>query len=70
MQFPKFAEIVELTLPDGRVRKGQVLEVQGSKAVVQVFEGTQDIDTRKTTCEFTVRTPRPPHLPRMHRAGP
>jgi len=60
VKFPKFAEIVELTLPDGRVRKGQVLEVQGSKAVVQVFEGTQDIDTRKTTCEFTgdiLRTP-------------
>ena len=54
-QFPKFAEIVELTLPNGTIRKGQVLEVQGSKAVVQVFEGTQDIDTRKTTCEFTVR---------------
>ena len=60
VKFPKFAEIVELTLPDGRVRKGQVLEVQASKAVVQVFEGTQDIDTRKTTCEFTgdiLRTP-------------
>ena len=60
VKFPKFAEIVELTLSDGRVRKGQVLEVQGSKAVVQVFEGTQDIDTRKTTCEFTgdiLRTP-------------
>ena len=60
VKFPKFAEIVELTLPDGRVRKGQVLEVQASKAVVQVFEGTQDIDTRKTTREFTgdiLRTP-------------
>lgn len=62
MQFPKFAEIVELTLPNGVIRKGQVLEVQGSKAVVQVFEGTQDIDTRKTTCEFTVRGCA--HLPR------
>jgi len=60
VKFPKFAEIVELTLSDGRVRKGQVLEVQGTKAVVQVFEGTQDIDTRKTTCQFTgdiLRTP-------------
>jgi vacuolar-type H+-ATPase subunit B/Vma2 len=36
MQFPKFAEIVKLTLHDGTVRSGQVLEVSGSKAVVQV----------------------------------
>ena len=38
----------------------QVLEVTGSKAVVQVFEGTSGIDAQKTTCEFTgdiLRTP-------------
>ena len=35
-QFPKFAEIVSLTLSDGSKRSGQVLEVSGSKAVVQV----------------------------------
>ena len=35
-QFPKFAEIVTLTLQDGSQRSGQVLEVSGSKAVVQV----------------------------------
>ena len=32
----------------------------GSKAVVQVFEGTSGIDALKTTCEFTgdiLRTP-------------
>lgn len=36
-QFPKFAEIVQLTLADGSSRMGQVLEVSGSKAVVQVY---------------------------------
>lgn len=35
-QFPKFAEIVNLTLADGTKRSGQVLEISGSKAVVQV----------------------------------
>ncbi|RQM26159.1 hypothetical protein B5M09_009473 [Aphanomyces astaci] len=35
------------------VLQGQVLEVQGSKAVVQVFEGTDGIDNRHTHCEFT-----------------
>ncbi len=36
VKFPKYAEIVSLTLPDGTVRSGQVLEVSGNKAVVQV----------------------------------
>uniref|UniRef100_A0A452SN24 Vacuolar proton pump subunit B n=1 Tax=Ursus americanus TaxID=9643 RepID=A0A452SN24_URSAM len=58
--FPRYAEIVHLTLPDGTKRSGQVLEVSGSKAVVQVFEGTSGIDAKKTSCEFTgdiLRTP-------------
>ena len=38
VKFPKFAEIVNLELPDGSHRAGQVLEVQGSKAVVQVYK--------------------------------
>ncbi len=53
VKFPKFAEIVSLTLPDGTQRSGQVLEVSGSKAVVQVFEGTSGIDAKNTSCEFT-----------------
>ena len=60
VKFPKFAEIVNLTLPDGSVRSGQILEVSGSKAVVQVFEGTAGIDAKYTTVEFTgdiLRTP-------------
>ncbi|PAA67908.1 hypothetical protein BOX15_Mlig034546g1 [Macrostomum lignano] len=60
VKFPKFAEIVKLTLNDGSVRSGQVLEVSGDKAVVQVFEGTSGIDAKYTTCEFTgdiLRTP-------------
>merc|ERR1719384_162255 len=60
VKYPKFAEIVNLKLPDGSERAGQVLEVQGSKAVVQVFEGTSGIDAKKTKCEFTgdiLRTP-------------
>lgn len=53
VKFAKFAEIVTLTLPDGSERAGQVLEVSGSKAVVQVFEGTSGIDARYTTTKFT-----------------
>jgi V-type H+-transporting ATPase subunit B len=53
VKFPKYAEIVNLTLGNGEQRRGQVLEINGSKAVVQVFEGTSGIDNRHTHCEFT-----------------
>merc|ERR1712136_259072 len=60
VKFPKYAEIVNLRLADGTIRSGQVLEVSGSKAVVQVFEGTSGVDAKNTVCEFTgdiLRTP-------------
>jgi len=50
---PMYAEICLLTLPGGEKRKGQVLEVHDSKAVVQVFEGTAGIDSKTTSCEFS-----------------
>merc|ERR1712070_53087 len=57
---PRFGEIVALTLGDGRKRRGQVLEVDGSKAVVQVFEGTEGIDNRDSTVTFSGDTLRVP----------
>uniref|UniRef100_A0A8B9EEN5 Vacuolar proton pump subunit B n=1 Tax=Anser cygnoides TaxID=8845 RepID=A0A8B9EEN5_ANSCY len=60
VKFAQYAEIVNFTLPNGTSRSGQVLEVVGSKAIVQVFEGTSGIDAKKTSCEFTgdiLRTP-------------
>ncbi len=56
VKFPKFAEIVNVCLSDGSVRKGQVLEISGKKAVVQIFEGTSGIDNLYTHCEFTGQT--------------
>jgi len=53
VKFPKYAEIVNLTLANGEKRKGQVLEINGNKAVVQVFEGTSGIDNKHTHCQFT-----------------
>lgn len=55
-----YAEIVNVKLGDGTRRRGQVLEVDGTKAVVQVFEGTSGVDSRGTSLEFTgevLRTP-------------
>ncbi|KAI9271604.1 V-type proton ATPase subunit B [Phascolomyces articulosus] len=60
VKFPKFAEIVNITLPDGTERAGQVLEVQGNKAVVQVFEGTTGIDTKSTHIQFSGSTQKIP----------
>jgi len=57
---PKYAEIVEIRLGDGSMRRGAVLEVDGSRAVVQVFEGTSGIDNTKTTLEFTGEVLRAP----------
>lgn len=53
VKFPKYAEIVNVKLGNGESRKGQVLEICGKKAVVQIFEGTADIDNTHTHCEFT-----------------
>jgi vacuolar-type H+-ATPase subunit B/Vma2 len=40
-QFPKYAEIVTLRLGNGEMKRGQVLEISGSKAVVQVRGQTE-----------------------------
>lgn len=53
VKFPTYGEIVNVCLADGRVRQGQILEVNKKKAVVQVFEGTSGIDTKNTHIEFT-----------------
>ncbi|PWV19248.1 putative Vacuolar proton pump subunit B [Trypanosoma cruzi] len=53
VRLPTFAEIVNIELADGTLRRGQVLEVDGDKAVVQVFEGTSGIDVMRSKCEFT-----------------
>lgn len=36
VKFPKYAEIVNVKLGDGSIRKGQVLEISGKRAIVQV----------------------------------
>merc|ERR1719198_994655 len=50
---PTFGEIVNVNLADGTVRQGQILEVNKKKAVVQVFEGTSDLDVKNCKVEFT-----------------
>ncbi len=53
IKYLKYSEIVTLTLGDNTVRQGQVLEVLGNKAIVQVFEGTSGVDIKDTRVTFT-----------------
>jgi len=39
----KYQELVEIELSSGEIRRGQVLEITEDKAVVQVFEGQQEL---------------------------
>jgi V/A-type H+/Na+-transporting ATPase subunit B len=47
-----YNEMVSITLPDGSLRSGQVLEISGDIAVIQVFEGTAGIDVDRTAVRF------------------
>ncbi|KXB02170.1 ATP synthase subunit B [candidate division MSBL1 archaeon SCGC-AAA261F17] len=51
-----YDEIVEIETPEGVEKRGQVLEVEEDRAVVQVFEGTSGIDTSGTKVRFTGST--------------
>jgi len=53
IKFPTYGEIVNVNLADGSVRQGQILEVNKKKAIVQVFEGTSNIDVKNCHIEFT-----------------
>ncbi|WP_323736762.1 V-type ATP synthase subunit B [Methanosphaera sp. ISO3-F5] len=51
-----YNEIVEIETPSGEQRTGQVLEVENDIALVQVFEGTSDLNTLSTKVRFTGET--------------
>jgi len=51
----KFAELVEITLPSGEKRRGQVLEVERDRALIQVFEGTRGIDVPEAKVRFLAK---------------
>jgi len=47
-----YDELGELELPDGSIRRCKVLEVNGSRAVVQLFESAQGINLAETKVRF------------------
>ena len=51
-----YGEVVEIETESGEKRKGQVLEARENLAIVQVFEGTRDLDVKTTSVRFTGET--------------
>ena len=47
-----YGEVVEVLAPTGERRRGQVLEVRGNRAVIQVLGGTRDLDLDRTSVAF------------------
>ena len=47
-----YDELVEVELPDGSIRRGKVLEVNGAKAVVQLFEAAAGINLAQSKVRF------------------
>jgi len=48
----KYEELVEVTTSKGDVRMGRVLEVNGNRAMVQMFESTQGLSTQGLKAKF------------------
>ena len=51
----KFDELVEIQMQNGEKRRGQVLEIDGDKAMVQIFEGSSGINLKDTKVRFLGR---------------
>lgn len=49
----KFEEMVELKLNDGSIRTGRVVQVDGRRAAIQVFEGSRGLGLENTVTRFT-----------------
>ena len=48
-----FGELVEVLTPTGEERTGQIVDISETFTIIQVFEGTSELDTRNTSVRFT-----------------
>ncbi|OGO79517.1 MAG: V-type ATP synthase subunit B [Clostridiales bacterium GWB2_37_7] len=48
----KYDELVEIQTQTGEIRRGRVLEVNGDKALVQLFEGSQGLNITESKIRF------------------
>ena len=50
---PSYEETVEIRLDGGGVRHGRIVTIEGSRAIIQVFEGTKDISLTNSRTRLT-----------------
>ena len=48
----RYDELVEIELKGGELRRGKVLEVNGDKALIQLFEGSSGINANECKVRF------------------
>lgn len=48
-----FEEIVDVRLEDGTIRQGRIVQIDGKRVVIQVFEGTRNISLMNTRTRLT-----------------
>src|SRR5690554_502090 len=48
----KYEELVEIQIQTGEKRRGRVLEINGDKAMIQLFEGSSGINLKNTSVRF------------------
>ncbi|MCI1964845.1 MAG: V-type ATP synthase subunit B [Oscillospiraceae bacterium] len=48
-----FEEVVGIRLDDGSVRQGRIVQMEGNRAVIQVFEGTRGLSLTNTRTRLT-----------------
>ncbi len=53
VQAARIGEVVTVHAPDGRHREGEVLEIDGDTALIEVYGGTQGLDIERTSVSFT-----------------
>jgi V/A-type H+-transporting ATPase subunit B len=51
-----YDELVDIVTPDGELRRGQVLEIEGDRMVVQVLGGTRGLDVTSTSVLVRARS--------------
>ena len=44
-----YEEMVELELQDGTTRTGRIVQMEGDRCIIQVFEGTRGLSLQNTT---------------------
>ncbi len=65
VQDVSFDEIVEIRLDSGETRTGRIVEIEGERAVIQVFEGTEGLSLKNTKTRLTGHTMQIPLSPQI-----